>query len=346
MNHHAEPAIVARQLTKRFDGFTAVDEVTFEVQRGEIFGFLGPNGAGKTTTIRMMLGLLPPSSGSAEVLGVPVAESPRAIRPRVGYMAQKFSLYNDLTVLQNLRFYGRSYGLKNEALAQRIEEALRLTDLEDRRHAQTRDLSGGWRQRLALNAAILHRPELVFLDEPTAGVDPVSRRAFWDLLYELVADGVTVFVTTHYMDEAEHCHRLAFIQRGRLIAQGSPEEIKRDEMEGEVLEIDCDKPNRAVDVLREMGLFREVALYGAQIHAVADDVERHESQIRAALDEADVTLRSMEVILPSLEDVFIATVRRHKGAITDAAASKDVEVLKDTEVSEDTHASTDARSQE
>jgi ABC-2 type transport system ATP-binding protein len=314
MSRSNGPAIVARGLTKQFDSFTAVDDVTFEVQRGEIFGFLGPNGAGKTTTIRMMLGLLPPTSGSVEVLGVPVTESPGAIRPRVGYMAQKFSLYNDLTVLQNLRFYGRAYGIKTEALAERIKEALRLTDLEDRRHTQTQDLSGGWRQRLALNAAILHRPELVFLDEPTAGVDPVSRRAFWDLLYELVADGVTVFVTTHYMDEAEHCHRLAFIQRGRLIAQGSPEAIKREEMEGQVLEIDCDRPNQAVTALRKLGIFREVALYGAQIHAVADEIERHESQVRTALDEAGVTLRSMEVILPSLEDVFIATVRRHSEA--------------------------------
>ena len=322
MSDQNEPAIIARRLTKTFDSFTAVDDVAFEVRRGEIFGFLGPNGAGKTTTIRMMLGLLQPTSGSVEVLGVPVTESPQAIRPRVGYMAQTFSLYNDLTVLQNLRFYGRSYGLRNEMLEQRIEEALRLTDLEDRRHMQTEDLSGGWRQRLALNAAILHRPELVFLDEPTAGVDPVSRRAFWDLLYKLVADGVTVFVTTHYMDEAEHCHRLAFIQRGRLIAQGSPEEIKRDEMEGEVLEIDCDQPNQAVTALREIGIFEEVALYGAQIHAVADEMERHGSRIREALDGAGVTIRSMEVILPSLEDVFIATVRRHADASSDAQSQE------------------------
>ncbi len=322
MSNHNHPAIVARRLTKRFDSFTAVDDVSFEVHRGEIFGFLGPNGAGKTTTIRMMLGLLQPTSGSVEVLGMPIAESPRAIRPRVGYMAQTFSLYNDLTVLQNLRFYGRSYGLKNQALAQRIEEALQMTDLADRRHIQTRDLSGGWRQRLALNAAILHRPELVFLDEPTAGVDPVSRRAFWDLLYELVAEGVTVFVTTHYMDEAEHCHRLAFIQQGRLIAQGSPEAIKRNEMEGEVLEIDCDKPNQAVGVLRAMNVFKEVALYGAQIHAVTDEIERHTDRVRRALAEAGVTLRSMEAILPSLEDVFIATVRRHADASLDAQSQE------------------------
>jgi ABC-2 type transport system ATP-binding protein len=308
------PAIVARGLTKTFDSFTAVDDVTFKVHRGEIFGFLGPNGAGKTTTIRMMLGLLQPTSGSVEVLGVPITETPRAIRPRIGYMAQTFSLYNDLTVLQNLRFYGRSYGLKNERLEQRIEEALRITDLEGRRHTKTQDLSGGWRQRLALNAAILHRPELVFLDEPTAGVDPVSRRAFWDLLYKLVADGITVFVTTHYMDEAEHCHRLAFIQRGRLIAQGSPEAIKRDEMQGQVLEIDCDKPNQAVTALRDLGLFDEVALYGAQIHAVAGEIDTHESQIQEALEGAGVTVQSMEVIRPSLEDVFIATVRRHADA--------------------------------
>ncbi|MCD6284751.1 MAG: ABC transporter ATP-binding protein, partial [Anaerolineae bacterium] len=194
------PAIVGRGLTKRFGDFVAVDGIDFEVQRAEIFGFLGPNGAGKTTTIRMMLGLLKPTAGEVEVLGVTVAEHPQEIRTRIGYMSQRFSLYNDLTVLQNLRFYGRAYGLDNDALRARIQDALHTAGLEGHERTHARDLSGGWRQRLALGAAILHRPELVFLDEPTAGVDPVSRRSFWELLYRLVADGVTVFVTTHYMD--------------------------------------------------------------------------------------------------------------------------------------------------
>ncbi|MGD2105898.1 MAG: ABC transporter ATP-binding protein [Anaerolineae bacterium] len=306
--------IVARGLTKRFGDFTAVDAISFEVERGEIFGFLGPNGAGKTTAIRMMLGLLPPTEGTVEVLGVPVTEHPARIRPRVGYMAQRFSLYNDLTVLQNLRFYGRAYGLENDLLRKRIQEALELTDLQGREHVRTKDLSGGWRQRLALNAAILHRPELVFLDEPTAGVDPISRRAFWDLLYRLVAEGVTVFVTTHYMDEAEHCHRLAFIRRGELIASGSPDEIKRDKMTGQVLEIAPDDTAKAVKVLRsaaESGALplEEVALYGPLLHVVGRGMEDRKPAIAAVLRDHGVVPGEMTVIEPSLEDVFIDCMR-------------------------------------
>jgi ABC-2 type transport system ATP-binding protein len=302
-------AVIARGLTKRFGDFVAVDGIDFEVRRGEIFGFLGPNGAGKTTTIRMMLGLLKPTAGMVQVLGVPVAEHPARIRPRIGYMAQRFSLYNDLTVLQNLRFYGRAYGLENDVLRERIQDALHAAGLEGRERTHTRDLSGGWRQRLALGAAILHRPELVFLDEPTAGVDPISRRAFWNLLYRLVAEKVTVFVTTHYMDEAEHCHRLAFIQRGKLIAYGSPEEIKRDAMRGQVLEIDCTRPDVAIGVLRQMDGFEQVALYGAQIHVVAEEATSHKPRITRALAEAGVQVQAIDVVAPSLEDVFISSVQ-------------------------------------
>jgi ABC-2 type transport system ATP-binding protein len=304
-----QPAITTRNLTKRFGDFVAVDGIDFDVWPGEIFGFLGPNGAGKTTTIRMMLGLLKPTAGTVSVLGVPMAEHPERIRPRIGYMAQRFSLYDDLTILQNLRFYGRAYGLKNDVLHERVQNALHAAGLEGREHTHTKDLSGGWRQRLALNAAILHDPELVFLDEPTAGVDPVSRRAFWNLLYKLVADGVTVFVTTHYMDEAEHCHRLAFIQHGRLIAHGTPEEIKRDKMRGQVLEIDCAQPDVAIGVLRQMGAFEDVALYGTQIHAVTEDVASSKPRIAQALADADIGVRTIDVVAPSLEDVFISSVR-------------------------------------
>jgi len=308
------PAIIARNLTKRFGDFTAVSGIDFDVRRGEIFGFLGPNGSGKTTTIRMMLGLLQPTAGTVEVLGVPLSEHPERVRPRVGYMSQRFSLYNDLTVLQNLRFYGRAYGLENDVLEERIQGALRMTNLEGREHTHTKDLSGGWRQRLALNAAILHRPELIFLDEPTAGVDPVSRRAFWDLLYKLIAEGITVFVTTHYMDEAEHCHRLALIQRGKLIALGSPEEIKRDVMRGQVLEIAPDDTPQAVEVLRaarEAGRLplEEVAMYGPLVHVVASQMEQHREAIAAELRQAGVEPGDMAVIEPSLEDVFIACMR-------------------------------------
>jgi len=307
-------AIIGRGLTKRFGDFTAVDEIDFDVRRGQIFGFLGPNGAGKTTTIRMMLGLLKPTAGTVEVLGVPVTEHPEKIRPRIGYMSQRFSLYNDLTVLQNLRFYGRAYGLDNDLLHERIQDALQMAGLEGHEQTHTKDLSGGWRQRLALSAAILHRPELVFLDEPTAGVDPVSRRAFWDLLYKLITEGITVFVTTHYMDEAEHCHQLAFIQRGKLIARGSPEEIKRDMMRGRVLEIAPADTPQAVRVLRaarEAGRLPldEVAMYGALVHVVAQNMKQHQDAVAAELRRAGIEPGPMAIIEPSLEDVFIACMR-------------------------------------
>lgn len=310
-----QPAILVKDLTKNFGDFTAVSEINLEIRHGEIFGFLGPNGSGKTTTIRMMLGLLQPTSGLVEVLGIPVSKEPAKIRPRVGYMSQRFSLYNDLTVLQNLKFYGQAYGLKNALLSDRIDDAINLAGLEGHEGMKTRDLSGGWRQRLALGAAILHRPELLFLDEPTAGVDPVSRRAFWDLLYRLVAEGITVFVTTHYMDEAEHCHRLSFIQRGKIIAAGTPQEIKSGMMSGIVLEIASDKPVEAVKALREAQRkerlpLKQIALYGTQVHAIiqfGDDseIQEHQDAIAAELRKADITPERMEIIEPSLEDVFI-----------------------------------------
>jgi ABC-2 type transport system ATP-binding protein len=307
-------AISAQGLVKRFGDFTAVAGIDFEVRRGEIFGLLGPNGSGKTTTIRMMLGLLPPTAGTVHVLGVPVSQHSEEIRPRVGYMAQRFSLYNDLTVLQNLEFYGHAYGLGNAVLKERIREALKMAELEGRERMHTRELSGGWRQRLALSAAILHRPELVFLDEPTAGVDPVSRRAFWDLLYQLVAEQVTVFVTTHYMDEAEHCHRLAFIQRGRLIAYGSPEEIKRSTLRGQVLEIAPSDTAKAIKILRaarQSGRLplQDVAMHGSLVHVLASDMPRHQAAIAAELRQANVEPGDMAIIEPSLEDVFIACMQ-------------------------------------
>jgi ABC-2 type transport system ATP-binding protein len=320
-----EPTIVAHSLTKRFGDFSAVDHVNFEVYPGEIFGFLGPNGSGKTTTIRMLLGLMKPTSGEVGVLGLKVDGDTGKIRPRVGYMSQRFSLYNDLTVLQNLHFYGAAYGLKNAELQQRIQEALAMAGLEGRENAKTKDLSGGWRQRLALSAAILHRPEVLFLDEPTAGVDPLSRRAFWDLLYNLVSPpksedfggsrrGATVFVTTHYMDEAEHCHRLAFIQRGKIIAYGSPAEIKSSMMRGQVLEIAPSDAVDAVKVLRaaqESGSLplEEVELYGSLVHVVAQDMKKHQRDIERELSHAGIRVEHADVIEPSLEDVFISAMK-------------------------------------
>ena len=309
-----EATIHARGLTKRFGDFTAVNRIEFEVYRGEIFGFLGPNGSGKTTTIRMMLGLLHPTEGTVNVLGVEVNDLPEDIRSRVGYMSQRFSLYNDLTVLQNLQFKAKAYGLKNDELEERIQYALIMAGLAGREHTRTKDLSGGWRQRLALSASFIHRPEIVFLDEPTAGVDPISRRAFWNLLYTLVAEGVTIFVTTHYMDEAEHCHRLAFIQRGEIIAYGTPEHIKTERMRGEVLEIEPSDPIKAVKVLREVQSSRQlpledVELYGSLVHVIAPEMEKHQPFIAHELKLADIDPGQMSIIEPSLEDVFIASMR-------------------------------------
>lgn len=306
-----ERAVEVQNLTKKFGDFTAVDGVTFDIRRGEIFGFLGPNGAGKTTTIRMLLGLLRPTDGTATVLGYDVAKQPEEIRKRIGYMSQRFSLYDDLTVGENLDFYGRTYGVTGEQLRQRKAFVIEMAGLKGRERELTRNLAGGWKQRLALGAAILHEPKMLFLDEPTAGVDPISRRQFWDLLYDLADEGKTILVTTHYMDEAEHCQDLAFIHQGRIVARGAPETIKITEMEGQVLEIDGTPPDRAMKVLQELDVFDEVSLYGALIHAVAENVERHLPRVREALNEAGVDLQSMDVIAPSLEDVFIANIRRN-----------------------------------
>ena len=309
-------AIHTDHLTKRFGNFCAVDGVTFDVRRGSIFGFLGPNGAGKTTTMRVLLGLLAPTSGRAIVLGYDVARRPRAVKKRIGYMSQRFSLYDDLTVGENLRFYGRTYGLDNDRLRQRIEFVLEMADLReagrDRLHAH--ELSGGWRQRLALGTAILHEPELVFLDEPTAGVDPVSRRAFWELLYRLADGGTTIFVTTHYMDEAEHCQELAFIHAGKIVAQGSPDSIKTTLMKGQVLEISPDQPAEAMRLLKvartESRLnVDDIALYGAQVHVVAPDVGKVMETIAHLLQAGGVEPGQMDVISPSLEDVFLSCIR-------------------------------------
>ncbi len=307
-------AIATKELTKQFDGFTAVDRVTFSVQRGEIFGFLGPNGAGKTTTIRMLLALLAPTSGTATVLGFDVIREGIEIHRRVGYVSQRFGLYDDLTVSENLDFFGGTYGVRGKQLRERKAHALEVAALTERRGELAENLAGGWRQRLALGCSILHEPRLLFLDEPTAGMDPISRRDFWDLLYALSDQGRTIFVTTHYMDEAEHCHRLAFIQAGRLTAMGSPREIKEAEMEGEVLEIACSAPARAMDTLKGSDLFDDVSLYGTLVHVVGQDVENHRPRIEKMLEEVGVKMDSMNVIAPSLEDVFVASVRRRENA--------------------------------
>jgi ABC-2 type transport system ATP-binding protein len=306
-NNHL--AIEVMDLTKKFGDFVAVNHISFEVQRGQIFGFLGPNGAGKTTTIRMLLGLLTPTEGTAKVIGFDVVKESEALRQRIGYMSQKFSLYNDLTVDENLNFYGGVYGVRGKKLKERKKYILKMAGLTGRERELTRNLSGGWKQRLALGVAIIHQPDVLFLDEPTAGVDPISRRAFWELIYDLAEEGTTILVTTHYMDEAEHCQELMFIQRGNLVAKGPPEEIKVSEMRGDVVEVDCEDAARAVALLRDLDEFEEVALYGALIHVVTNNAARHIPLIQETLAENGVAVTSVERIAPSLEDVFISSAR-------------------------------------
>lgn len=312
-NSFSDPsAIIATDLTKRFDGFTAVDNVSFHVGRGEIFGFLGPNGAGKTTTIRMLMGLLAPTHGSATVLGYDIAGETRQLKERIGYVSQRFSLYNDLTVNENLNFFGRAYGVTGRKLKRRKHEILEMAGLIGRESELTKNLSGGWRQRLALGCAIMHHPDLLFLDEPTAGLDPISRREFWEWLYVLAHQGRTVFVTTHYMDEAEHCHRLGFVQRGRLVALGTPERIKADKMSGKVIEIDSDKPTQALELLKRSRMFNDVSLYGAQIHVVTKDADRQLFSIYHLLTSEGISVSNMAIVPPSLEDVFISNTRENE----------------------------------
>ncbi len=309
----AEPAIVVRDLTKRFGSFVAVDGVSFDVDGGQVYGWLGPNGAGKTTTIRILLGLLKPTSGHCRVLGIDPARQPKALHAQVGYMSQLFTLYNDLTALENIRFYGQAHGLTGRTLRARQDDILEMAGLGARRHALTANLSGGWKQRLALGCAIVHRPRVLFLDEPTAGVDPISRREFWELIYAMARDGVTVLVTTHYMDEAELCERVGFISRGRLIALDTPDQLKRTVMRGHVLEVDAPDSQAATRALmqaRDEGRFPldEVALYGAQIHVVVPEATRYADAITVYLQDRGIVVRSISWIAPTLEDVFISAV--------------------------------------
>ncbi|MFN2188063.1 MAG: ATP-binding cassette domain-containing protein [Candidatus Promineifilaceae bacterium] len=308
----ASEAIIAQDLTKQFDSFTAVDHISFHVNRGEIFGFLGPNGAGKTTTIRMLMGLIKPTFGSAKVLGFGLDGGTTRLREKIGYVSQRFSLYNDLTVSENLNFFGRAYGVTANTLIDMKQSVMKMSGLFGREDELTKNLSGGWRQRLALGCAMLHKPDLLFLDEPTAGVDPVSRREFWELLYMLAHQGKTLFVTTHYMDEAEHCHRLGFIQQGKIVALGTPEQIKNEKMPGKVVEIDCDHPNQALAALRKSEKFRDVSLYGSQIHVIAENAEYEIIAINHILNTNDIDITDMAIIPPSLEDVFIANSKMNE----------------------------------
>jgi ABC-2 type transport system ATP-binding protein len=304
----SEIRIVADRLTKRFGDFVAVNAVSFEARAGEIIGFLGPNGAGKSTTIRILCGLLRPSGGRAIVAGFDVARFPERVREHIGYMSQKFSLYSDLTVVENLRFFGGVYGVKGARLEERLKFAIGMAGLTDRTEALVADLSGGWKQRLALGCAVLHEPAILFLDEPTSGVDPASRRRFWDLIYSLAGEGVCVVITTHYMDEAEYCNRIALINGGKLAALGSPGELKRRAIHGQILLVEGDNPGLMLEALEGAPAVRDVAPFGSSLHIVVDDAARDRPAIETLLKQRGLGWSRIEPIKPTLEDVFVQLV--------------------------------------
>ncbi len=309
-------AVEVHDLTRRFGEFTAVDAVTFRVERGEVFGFLGPNGAGKTTTIKMLTGLLAPTSGRGRVAGFDLATETQQIKSQIGYMSQLFSLYADLTVEENIAFFSGLNGVPRTRREERKRWVLEMAGLEGERRQRTGELPLGWKQRLALGCAVLHEPPILFLDEPTSGVDPISRRRFWDLIYDLTAGGTTVFVTTHYMEEAEHCHRLALMNRGRLIALDRPAVLKRQALEP-LFEVEADDLVHAVEVLQEAPGIVRAGMFGRLLHVTAERAEGAPERIRQALAAEGVEARAIRAIEPSLEDVFIALVAKAGGAVVD-----------------------------
>src|ERR1039458_4946968 len=299
-------SVVVENLTKRFGSFVAVDQLNLNIPKGEVFGFLGPNGAGKSTTIRMLCGLLKPTSGRASVAGYAVGREPEAVRQNIGYMSQKFSLYNDLKVIENLRLFAGLYSVSSNVLKQRIDWALEMANLNGQENLITGTLPGGWKQRLALGCAVLHKPPILFLDEPTSGVDPISRRQFWDLIHHMAEDGVTVFVTTHYMEEAEYCNRLALIFRGKMVALGTPSELKRDSMKGELLLVECEPLGTAVEALQSAPDVIDAAVFGNALHLVVRDAGTAIPQVKKYLADHSITVGHIEQIRPSLEDVFVS----------------------------------------
>jgi ABC-2 type transport system ATP-binding protein len=299
-------SVEVADLVKRFGDFVAVDRINLEVRKGEVFGFIGPNGAGKSTTIRMLCGLLKPTSGRAMVAGFDVSKNPEAVRQNIGYMSQKFSLYNDLTVIENIRLFAGLYSVPQKSLQDRIEWALTMANLKGQENLITGTLPGGWKQRLALGCAVLHKPPVIFLDEPTSGVDPITRRQFWDLIHQMAEEGVTVFVTTHYMEEAEYCNRLALIFRGKIVALGTPTELKRDSMKGELLLVECAPLGAAVEALQSAPGVMDAAVFGNALHLVVEDAATAMPLLQKFLVDRKIAVSRMEKIRPSLEDVFVS----------------------------------------
>jgi drug efflux transport system ATP-binding protein len=311
----AKNSVVVRGLVKRFGDFTAVDHLSLEVREGEVFGFLGPNGAGKSTTIRMLCGLLRPSAGEATVAGFDVARDPESVRQNIGYMSQKFSLYNDLKVIENLHLFAGLYSVPSDALAERMSWALEMANLKGRENAITAELPSGWKQRLALGCAVLHKPPILFLDEPTSGVDPISRRQFWELIHQMAASGVTVFVSTHYMEEAEYCNRLALIFRGKMVALGSPSELKQYSLKGKLLVVECEPLAPGMEILESAPHVRDVAIFGSALHLVVEDTRAMIPQLQDLLQRGGVQVSRIEPVRPNLEDVFVA-LTTNQGADT------------------------------
>jgi len=304
--------VEVEDLVRTFGNFVAVDHVHFQVEKGEIFGFLGPNGAGKSTTIRMLCGLLLPTSGKGKVAGFDIMRQPEKIKQAIGYVSQKFSLYDDLTVSENLHFFGGIYGLSGSFQRKRESEVLEMIGLEDSRGQITRTLPVGWKQRLALGCAILHEPSILFLDEPTSGVDPISRRNFWSLIQEMAGKGVTTFVTTHYMDEAEYCGRLALIYQGKVIALGTPSELKMKTLSQGVLEVECDPLIPALDLLKKASWVSESAVFGDGLHVIGKEGVDLEREIDALFQKHGILLKRMGAIRPSLEDVFVSLIEKEE----------------------------------
>jgi ABC-2 type transport system ATP-binding protein len=299
-------AVRVEGLTRMFGDFTAVDNISLAIEKGEIFGFLGPNGAGKSTTIKMLCGLLQPTGGKGFVGGNDITTKSEEIKKHIGYMSQKFSLYDDLTVEENINFFSGIYKVLREKKRARMEWVLEMSALTDRRKSVTKTLPSGFKQRLALGCAILHEPPILFLDEPTSGVDPISRRNFWDLIYEMARKGTTIFVTTHYMDEADYCDRLALIYRGRVIAEGTPGEMRQKYMKRDVLEIEVDSLVAALEAVYKNGI--ETAIFGSLLHATVDNAEQDIPRIEALLKKEGIAVNRIEKIMPSLEDVFVTLI--------------------------------------
>jgi ABC-2 type transport system ATP-binding protein len=308
----SDQVIQVKNLSRKFGSFVAVDNISFSVKKGEIFGFLGANGAGKSTTIRMLCGLLNSSSGSAKVAGYDIDKEPEKVKANIGYMSQKFSLYDDLTIEENINFFGGIYGLSDIELAKRKKWALETADLKGKEKRLTGDLPIGWKQRLALVCALLHEPKIVFLDEPTGGVDPISRRHFWDLINSLSENGITIFVTTHYLDEAEYCNDIMLIQAGKLIAGGSPGELKRKYLTNPILEVECSDPLQAMDLLQGQKWIIEFSVFGANLHLNVLNEVAAIRNLRKLFSANKITLKNISRITPSLEDVFIHLIEGKK----------------------------------